>query len=59
MVYLCPDCIRAAYIFSEDQIGYALRTQLTWTHLLSLMSIEDELKRSCYQSSTILYAIAR
>jgi len=41
-------CIRAAYIFSEDQIGYALRIQLTWTHLRSLMSIDDELKRSFY-----------
>jgi len=45
MVYLCPDCIRAAYIFSEDQIVYALRTQLTWTHLRSIMFIEDELKQ--------------
>jgi hypothetical protein len=34
-------CIRAAYTFSEDQIVYALRTQLTWTHLRSLMGIED------------------
>ena len=26
-------CIRTAYLFSEDQIGYALRSLLTWTHL--------------------------
>ena len=32
-------CIRAAYTFSEDQIVYALRTQLTWTHLRSIMLI--------------------
>ncbi|MDR0307829.1 MAG: PDDEXK nuclease domain-containing protein [Chitinispirillales bacterium] len=41
-------CIRAAYTFSEDQIVYAARTQLTWTHLRSIMFIEDELKRSFY-----------
>jgi len=41
-------CIRAAYTFSEDQIVYAVRTQLTWTHLRSIMFIEDELKRQFY-----------
>ena len=41
-------CIRAAYTFTEDEIAYALRTQLTWTHLRSLMFIDDELKRSFY-----------
>jgi len=41
-------CIRAAYTFSEDQIVYAVRTQLTWTHLRSIMFIDDELKRSFY-----------
>ena len=30
-------CIRAAYTFTEDQIVYAMRTQLTWTHLRSLV----------------------
>ncbi len=39
-------CIRAAYTFSEDQIVYALRSQLTWTHLRSLMFIADQLKRT-------------
>lgn len=47
-VYKLQHCVRAAYIFSEEQIMYALRTQLTWTHLRSLMSIDDELKRSFY-----------
>lgn len=37
-------CVRSAYLFSEDEIGYAVRTQLTWTHLRSLMSVEDPLK---------------
>jgi predicted nuclease of restriction endonuclease-like (RecB) superfamily len=41
-------CIRSAYTFTEDQIVYAVRTQLTWTHLRSLMFIEEELKRSFY-----------
>ena len=59
--YKLQHCVRSAYtfsedqivyapriLFSEDQIGYAARTQLTWTHLRSLMSIDDELKRSFY-----------
>jgi predicted nuclease of restriction endonuclease-like (RecB) superfamily len=41
-------CIRAAYTFSEDEIVYATRIQLSWTHLRSLMFIDDELKRSFY-----------
>ena len=34
-------CIRSAYTFSEEQIGYAVRTLLTWTHLRQLMSITN------------------
>jgi predicted nuclease of restriction endonuclease-like (RecB) superfamily len=41
-------CVRAAYTFSEEEIGYALRTQLTWTHLRTLISIENQLKREFY-----------
>ena len=41
-------CVRAAYTFSEEEIMYALRTQLTWTHLRSLMGVKDELARSFY-----------
>lgn len=37
--------IRAAYTYTEDEIVYAVRMQLTWTHLRSLMFIEDKLKR--------------
>jgi hypothetical protein len=47
-VYKLQHCVRAAYAFSEDEIMYAVRTQLTWTHLRSLMSIDDALKRSFY-----------
>ncbi len=41
-------CIRAAYTFTEDEILYAVRTQLSWTHLRSLMYIDDKLKRQFY-----------
>ncbi len=46
--YKLQHCVRSAYIFTEKEIMYALRTQLTWTHLRSLMSIDDELKRRFY-----------
>lgn len=41
-------CVRSAYIFAEEEIVYATRTQLTWTHLRSLMSIKDPLERQFY-----------
>lgn len=41
-------CLRAAYTFSEDEIAYALRRQLSWTHLRSLMFMEDTLERQFY-----------
>jgi len=41
-------CVRAAYTFSRKEIVYALRTQLMWTHLRSLMAIEDKLRRQFY-----------
>ena len=41
-------CVRSAYLFSEDDIMYAARTQLTWTHLRSLMSLKDFLERQFY-----------
>lgn len=41
-------CIRAAYTFTEDEIVYAVRIQLSWTHLRSLMFIDDDLKRKFY-----------
>ena len=46
--YKLQHCVRAAYTFSEAEIIYAVSTQLTWTHLRSLMSIDDSLKRSFY-----------
>ncbi len=41
-------CLRCAEIFSLDEIGYAMRIQFSWTHIRSLMSIEDPLKRQFY-----------
>lgn len=41
-------CVRAAYTFSESEIVYAMRTQLTWTHLRTLLPFDDELKRLFY-----------
>ena len=41
-------CIRAAYTFTEDEIVYAARIQLTWTHLRAIMFIEDPLARQFY-----------
>jgi len=46
--YKLQHCVRAAYTFSENEIVYAVRTQLTWTHLRTLMSIDDQLKREFY-----------
>ena len=41
-------CVRSAYLFTEDEIRYAVSIQLTWTHLRSLMGVKDELARSFY-----------
>lgn len=41
-------CIRVAYAFSEEEIRYALRTQLTWTHLRSLTGVKEPLARRFY-----------
>lgn len=41
-------CVRAAYTFSEEEIVYATRTQLNWTHLRTLMSVKDPLERQFY-----------
>ena len=34
--------------FTEDEIQYAVRTQFSWTHLRSLLSISDPLVRQFY-----------
>ncbi|MBU1097062.1 MAG: DUF1016 family protein [Bacteroidetes bacterium] len=41
-------CLRFAETFPNIQIVNALRTQLSWTHIRQIISIEDELKRQFY-----------
>ena len=41
-------CVRSAYLFSEEEIRYATRTQLNWTHLRSLIGIKAPLERQFY-----------
>ena len=41
-------CIRCAYTFTEEEIVYAVRMQFSWTHIRSLMLIEDTLARQFY-----------
>ena len=41
-------CVRSAYTFSKEEIEYAVRTQLSWTHLRSLMSVPNDLARQFY-----------
>lgn len=43
-----PALCTAAYTFSEEEIMYAVRTQLSWTHLRSLMSVSNALARQVY-----------
>ncbi|MCC9658360.1 PDDEXK nuclease domain-containing protein [Rhodopirellula halodulae] len=41
-------CLRAVEAFPDREIVYALRTQLSWTHLRKIIFIEDPLKREFY-----------
>jgi len=41
-------CLRFAETFPDEEIVSALRRQLSWTHIKTLMYIDDELKRSFY-----------
>ena len=41
-------CMQFALVFQDIEIVYALRIQLTWTHIRSIMFIEDDLKRLFY-----------
>lgn len=47
-------CLRSAETFSEEQILYAVRRQLTWTHIKTISYIEDELKRNFYLEMCII-----
>jgi predicted nuclease of restriction endonuclease-like (RecB) superfamily len=41
-------CLRFAETFPDDQIVSALRRQLSWTHIKTLIYIDDSLKRDFY-----------
>lgn len=41
-------CLRSAEAFSEEEIHYAMRRQLSWTHIRTFSYIEDSLKRLFY-----------
>ena len=41
-------CVRFAEVLPDEKIVHALRTQLSWTHIRSLIGIEDDLKRAFY-----------
>ncbi len=41
-------CMQFAQVFADEQIVYALRRQLSWTHLRSIIYMDDPLKRSFY-----------
>ncbi|MCF8411756.1 MAG: PDDEXK nuclease domain-containing protein [Crocinitomicaceae bacterium] len=41
-------CLRTAETFQNKEIFYALSRELTWTHIRSVIYIEDDLKRDFY-----------
>jgi hypothetical protein len=41
-------CLRFFEVFSDIQIVYAVRRQLSWTHIRALIYIENSLKRDFY-----------
>jgi predicted nuclease of restriction endonuclease-like (RecB) superfamily len=41
-------CVRAAEVFPDDTILSALRRELSWTHVKTLIYIDDPLKRDFY-----------
>jgi predicted nuclease of restriction endonuclease-like (RecB) superfamily len=41
-------CLRAAETFADEEILSALRRELSWTHIKTLIYIEDPLKRDFY-----------
>jgi hypothetical protein len=46
-------CIRSAYIFTEDEIGYAVRIQLTWTHLYTQLPDKKTLSNKLHKAILI------
>ncbi|MDQ6755321.1 MAG: PDDEXK nuclease domain-containing protein [Bacteroidota bacterium] len=47
-------CLRSAETFSEELIVSAVRRQLGWTHLKTIMYLKDDLQRQFYMEMCIL-----
>jgi len=47
-VQLLRHCMKFAEVFPDQEIVSALRIQLTWTHIKTLIFIEDTIKRDFY-----------
>lgn len=47
-------CLRSAETFSEELIISAMRRQLGWTHLKTIMYLKDELQREFYMEMCIM-----
>ena len=47
-------CLRSAETFTKERIVYAVRRQLSWTHIRTLTYIENELKRRFYMEMCIV-----
>ena len=45
---LLRHCLRTAETFKNKEIFYALSRELSWTHIRSVIYIEDDLKRDFY-----------
>lgn len=41
-------CVRCAEVFADEQILYTLCIELSWSHIRTLMFVEDTLKRDFY-----------
>ncbi len=47
-------CQRCAEVFTEKEITYAVRRQLSWTHIRSLFSVADKTKQLFYLEMCVL-----
>lgn len=53
-VKMLRHCLRSAETFSEELIVSAVRRQLGWTHLRTIMYLKDDLQRQFYMEMCIL-----
>ncbi len=47
-------CVKFASIMTDEAIVHEVRAQLTWTHIRTLIGIENEIKRDFYVQMTQL-----